>query len=216
MHDEKTLYFTLTDLRGRGWSDTTIREHLGEADVTKQNPHYRNAPPMRLYLLHRVEQSEACPEWVEGCRRTERRRASAVKAAATKRANLLAQLGVLEVYDPGLSIDSLTERACAHYNERRQRSYPCLGNPRDCDYNGATSQSKPEFLARITVNYLRHCLTPYEVELARIAGRVGVAAAYAEINRRVYAAIAGTCPELAEECQRQLSMKLQAPCDYSN
>lgn len=191
----------------RGWTDATIRKFLVSPDATKPNPHYRSAAPMRLYLRQRVEEVESTPEWSEERGRTQHRQAIAAKATATKKANLLAQLDALEVIVPYFEMDILMKYACAHYNARKQERLMYEDYRNDWDYSLATPQSSPEFLARITVNYLRHCLTSYEEELASIAGKVGVKEGYKEINRRVYAAIEAAYPSLAEECSRQLIAK---------
>jgi len=55
-------YLTLSDLRGRGWTDAMVREYLGEPDATRPNPIYRSAAPVRLYLAERADAAEAGPE----------------------------------------------------------------------------------------------------------------------------------------------------------
>ena len=52
---------SISGLKSRGWTDKTIREFLGMADWTTNNPHYKNAAPMLLYDTHRVEQAEQDP-----------------------------------------------------------------------------------------------------------------------------------------------------------
>ncbi len=52
-------YITKSRLKGeRGWTDYTIRRILGEPDKYACNPHYKNAAPMRLYLIKRVDEAE--------------------------------------------------------------------------------------------------------------------------------------------------------------
>jgi hypothetical protein len=114
---------------------------------------------MRLYSRQRVEETENTEEWIDEHNCTERRRAIAAKATATKKANLLAQLDDVEITVPHLSIETLTTRACNHYNERKFLFSIYRKNSRYADYDIATPQSRSEFLARITVNYLRHGLT---------------------------------------------------------
>ena len=52
---------SISGLKSRGWTDKTVREFLGMADWTTDNPHYKNAAPMLLYDIHRVEQAEQDP-----------------------------------------------------------------------------------------------------------------------------------------------------------
>ena len=52
---------SISGLKSRGWTDKTVREFLGMADWTTDNPHYKSAAPMLLYDTHRVEQAEQDP-----------------------------------------------------------------------------------------------------------------------------------------------------------
>ena len=89
----------------------------------------------------------------------------------------------------------MVERACRHYNDRAadRGDFDAFADE-GCDQ---------DFLDRITVNYLRHCLTEYERELSRFIGRIGRAEAYEEIKRSVLDAIAKEYPWLADEWERQ-------------
>jgi hypothetical protein len=53
-----------------------------------------------------------------------------------------------------------------------------------------------DFLARITVNYIRHELSEYDQDLMGLWGRVGKGEAYLRLNKKSYAAIAAQYPEL--------------------
>lgn len=72
-------------LRERGWTESMIRDLLGDPDLTVPNPHYRSGGEMRLWRLQRVEAAEAAPGFAEQRERGERRCAGASKAAETRR-----------------------------------------------------------------------------------------------------------------------------------
>jgi hypothetical protein len=72
------------------------------------------------------------------------------------------------------------------------------------DYDQATPDSDPAFLERIAVKYLRHELSDYDPELAKLFGQVGRADATSVVRKHVYNAIADAYPDLATECARQL------------
>ncbi|MHB8148029.1 MAG: hypothetical protein ACYDGM_12320 [Vulcanimicrobiaceae bacterium] len=55
---------SVATLKLRGWTQALISRFLGEADATAKNPHYSSAAPARLYLVGRVEDAEALPEWL--------------------------------------------------------------------------------------------------------------------------------------------------------
>lgn len=57
---ERPPTITVSRLKGElGWTDSLIKQHLGDEDVTLKNPHYRSSAPMRLYHLHRVREHTA-------------------------------------------------------------------------------------------------------------------------------------------------------------
>jgi hypothetical protein len=194
-----TDYITKSTLQERGWTETLIRKFLGGADTTKPNPHYRKAAPTQLYTLVRVEAAEKTAEWQESKRATEQRQESAKKAVETKRERLLDAIMLSKIHIPILPETTLTHQACDNYNALQLSRANIVADARPGD--------NAEFLERITVNYLRHCLTSYEEELAEIYGKVGVREAYRLISNKVYCAIAEAYPHLALECQRQAMAK---------
>ena len=146
---------TATQLKARVWTDALIRDLLGPPDSTKMNPHYRSGPPMRLYDLSRVEAAEASWLWADRAEATRRRKEAAARAVKTKHAKLLRHLESVVIPLPVLCADEITHLACDHYNKRL---YDCG----DSESWEANSASDSEFLVRISVNYLRHCLSDYD------------------------------------------------------
>jgi hypothetical protein len=195
-------HVSVAGLKARGWTDALIRTLLGEPDVLTANPHYRAAAPMRLYALARVEAVEASPAWQDTQGARTARKAAAQRATATKRQALLEAIAAWDLRVAVLPAAELTALACAHYNALQDDRARWDSLP-------ATPQSHPDFLARITVNMLRHHYSAYEAQLAAVYGKVGVREAYVQINQKVYAAIAAAYPALADECAAQLARKLE-------
>ena len=186
-------YLTLSDLRGRGWTDAMVREYLGEPDATRPNPVYRSAAPVRLYLAERADAAEAGPEWAERKARAARRRATGRAVAGKKRAETEELAGQLAVeltaclvlrHDP-------QRAAVAAYNKWHTHDCTCPGRWAQgfCDKRAAASDA-PEFLRRITINYVRHTLTGYDDAYDRLARRVGHQEAHELLRAKVNAAIA--------------------------
>jgi hypothetical protein len=71
-------------LRERGWTESMIRDLLGEPDTTRDNPHCKSAGPMRLWRLQRAEAIEAAPEFAARRARADGQCAGAAKAAETR------------------------------------------------------------------------------------------------------------------------------------
>lgn len=179
----------------RGWTDKLIQEFLGTPDSVKPNPHFKSAPPMLLFLLDRVDKIEQTDEFKTQKVGTNKRKKAAQKAVETKRQQLWEWLNTVEIEIPIINREELIRQACRHYNDRRL----------DKDVGGlaATPQSDPKFLERISVNYLRHCLTKYEEHLDNMSGKVGFDDGYKEIRRKIFCKIAEKYEWLEEECKRQ-------------
>jgi len=200
---EGPMLLSMTQLKERGWTAALVKNFLGPSDATKPNPYYHSAAPMHLYALARVEEVERRADWKKVQARVSAR--SEVSRAVAKRraAELVKEAERLPISVTRLPLDRLRRRAIASYNAFHQEMLAA----RSQDYEPASAHSDPAFLGRITVNYIRHHLTEYDVHLEEVAGQVGVSEAMATIRRRVYAEIAANYPEYAEECQRQIQFR---------
>ncbi len=195
-------FYSKAALKTRGWTEVAIRAFLSQPDLSARNPCYRSAPPMQLYLCSRVHAVEASPTFREWLTRAAPRKRAAKMATETKRTSLMAYVEGLVIQVPSHSIEHLMQRACDSFNARAYE--------RDRE-GGASLEGDPRFLARITVNYLRHELTRYEHELSRLYGKVGTAAAYPILKKKVLAAIATKYPDLEFECDAQAGRISAAP-----
>jgi hypothetical protein len=186
-------YLTLSDLRGRGWTDAMVREYLGEPDATRPNPVYRSAAPVRLYLAERAEAAQAIPAWAERKARAARRSATGVAVAGRKRAEteeLAGQLATELTARLVLPAD-LRQAAIVGYNKWHAHGCTCPDWRTDgfCDKRADASDAL-EFLRRITINYVRHTLTGYDDAYGQLARRVGHQDAHELLRAKVNAAIA--------------------------
>jgi hypothetical protein len=68
----------------------------------------------------------------------------------------------------------------------------------------ARADSAPEFLDRITVNFLRHCGTDYDELLTRMFGMVGTDEARVRLRCRIIEHIVAAHPELAAAGDEQI------------
>jgi len=189
-------YFFKSKLKeDRKWTDGLIRDFLGEPDAERPNFHYRTGPLQQLYLKSRVESIEATDEFQLAFAKLEKRRASARtvarRIAKERRERALNEARSFDFCVPKLDTAKLIEEACRHYNDRS------FGE------RLATPDSSPEFLDRISVNYLRHECTAYDEILDMFKGVVGGAEAKIEARNVVLSQIADTYPDLNFECYRQ-------------
>ncbi len=181
----------------RNWTESLIKKHLGEPDLLKTNPHYKNGSQMKLFLLERVLKVENSKEFQDDFEKSKRRRAGAIKMVKTKTDNLINNINNLEVVVEKIDFHKLLKATINQYNSRNIFSW----------INEKTLDNKTK--NRLIVNYIRHHLTSYESFLDDIACQVGKLKAYKTLNRRIYDKISEVYPTLKMECSNQLNIKLQ-------
>lgn len=140
---------------------------------------------MKLYRQDRVERIEASVQFLEAKQKADARKQSSRKAVVTKWEKMQDYLDELTIEVPQMEKAVLIKAA--------QENFYSLGLP-----DGATPS-----IERMCVNFLRHCGTKYESELAKIAGKTGAKDAYYCIKQQVLDAIEIQYDWLAEECRRQ-------------
>ena len=208
-----SVALTLSDLRKRDdWNDARIEKYLGAPDFTTENS-YRKNQLTSWYLVSRIEKAESYKTFQKEVAATRditrKRKASAQKAVATKRAKterVFAQrIAKIRLHKGvcGLDEAALFARAVDHYNDIQEERAWLYGRfdwtPADV---GAASE---EFLHRIAVNYLRHAGTNYDDELEKYFSMVGGKEMVARMRAYVYVLIAQEYPLLQPECSRQMA-----------
>ncbi|MFJ9700593.1 hypothetical protein [Streptomyces fradiae] len=181
-------FVSLEGLRSRGWTDRMVRDLLGWPDVQGRSLRGAAGPPVRLYLLARVEAVERAPEFrvcgaAGGCAGS----AAARVAAEGRRRAVLAALRAEPIRVPMLPPAELERRALRYRRE--------VGG-------AGADDGAAEDLVRWQVGYLRQSLRSYDALLDGLFGGAGRAEAERLLRQRVLAAIAQAYPRLAEECLR--------------
>jgi hypothetical protein len=190
----------------RGWTDRAIELFLKAPDKEAENPHYKCASPMKLYLIRRVEEVERSKEFQGFQNKNRARVESSRKSVETKRERLLREVRGWSIRLGKTEYTSVKENAVRSYNEFKQQ-VAWEREDSDFHFEPATVNSGEEFLERITVNYLRHQLSDYDEKLERIFGKIGKDEAYTILNQKIYEKIAEVYPQLKSECERQLLRK---------
>jgi len=183
---------TFSELQRRGWTESMVKNFLSPPCETRENPHYRSGPRMRLWRLERVAEAEQMPGFVRARDLARLRSERSKQVTERRREALLAQIEEISV--EVTIVPNVLQRAIEHYNAWN------AWNPHK---ERASVDSEPEFLERITVNFIRHELTLYDRELEAVAGKVGVRDAVDLIRCKVFDAIAEAYPEYAAECLKQ-------------
>ena len=197
-------HLTKTALIARGWTAKAVRDFAGEPHETAVNPHYRSGPRVQLWRKGFIEEVESSEPFKEFCVRNEGRRQGAQRATEKKRDQLKEEVASLKIKVRQMPTERLVKDACAHYNRiQGQRAMERVS----LEFNPASPQSDPDFLARICVNFLRHQCSKYEDSLDTTKGRVGVYDAFLEISRKVYREIGDKYPHLKDEAERQLMQR---------
>jgi hypothetical protein len=199
------LTLTKTQLKQRGWTNSLIKAFAPIPDKTKPNPNYRSGPPMWLFDDDRILTIEASEDFQEKKKPVEKRQASARKAIATKLSKLQKYVDEIEIEIPELSKSALIHNACNHYNQM-QEEREITGRSTSGMYANINSNEK--FLERICVNYLRHCLTDYEIYLSDMSCKVGFLGGYKSVRQKIFGEIAKKYQWLKDECERQQEDRL--------
>lgn len=186
--------YTRSDLLKRGWTQAMITRFAPEPDITKINPRFKNAAPMKLYRPERIHEIEESEAFLKASEQSKGRRAGARKAAETKRRDCI---GLVESIEIQIADEpNLLGNAISSYNTYR-------ASVSDGLFKIASKRSDPLFLERISVNYARHHLTGYDSQIELLYRKVGKQEAYLLLKKRTLAAIALKYPHLADECRRQ-------------
>lgn len=185
--EDKNEYITLTNLKNRGWTNSIIKKMDLQADKQAQNPYYKKAAPVKLFLVDRIEDLENSEQFIALITKSKPRKEAAKNAVDTKIVNLFAYIENVPVIVEYVSEPELTYYAISAYNNW-QCNRPSVVNGNN-DGNHANINSDKAFLARIRTNYIRHNLTNYDSILAKIGGKVGISEVYPELKKRVMARI---------------------------
>ena len=175
--------FSKPALKERGWTDSLIKKFLPTHDGERLNPHYRCAPPMKLYRIERVKKIENSKEFVEMIEKSKKRKETARQAVDNKISNIMEYAQNIDIVIPIIPDNELKYRACADYNDFKEYQSAIRGEP--LEYSPAGPYSDDVFLARICTNYLRHNCTDYETHLEKLFGRTGVHLAHDIIKKRI-------------------------------
>lgn len=194
--DPKQGHLAISDLRRRGWTRALVARFLPEPDLCGANPHNPFGNQMRLYLVSRIEGAEATAEYVAAQAIAEGRRQISRRAVEIRRIKSLDYARTVEITLPQRSLAQVLLAAMSHYNQ-------CAPEYRDGECL-ATTKSDLGFLARITVNYLRHCVGYLEEDMTDLFAMPGRVQAFLVLHRRVLAAITFAYPVFEDECLIQL------------
>lgn len=145
---------------------------------TAVNPHYKSGPPVGLYCPVALLQIGIV---AESPAKKAQRSAAALRAVETKRRNALAELeqAIAELEPTWIAAwppntETAVAEAIRSYNWRNE-------------YKSASLHDSPDFLERITCNYLRHDRSDYERLLSAFRGRVGVREIHDELQMSINA-----------------------------
>lgn len=191
---EKPEYVSKSTLKYRGWTEAGITRFLKMHDKEADNPNYKSAPPMRLYLISRVEKIEKSKKFLDFQEKNIKKVAGAKKAAETRKERLIKEMQGCEIKLEREDYEVVLYRAIKSYNAFKGS---LALERKNFEYEPATIDSDPAFLKRITKNYLKHKLSNYEDKLEKIFGKTGTDEAYMIIRKKIDEKIEEIYPELS-------------------
>ena len=164
------------------------------------NPHYRSAPPMRLWKEVDVLKTMETAEFKEAFTKVEKRKKAASKAVDTKKAKLKEQETkfLKSIHIKILSDKTLRKKALkAKQDWYEQKEFESKSYESHDVYKADEST-----VQRWVVNYIRHNLVKYDNFLEKIYGKVGVHECYVDTKVIILQKIAEVYPDYEEECRR--------------
>lgn len=194
----KPEYYSQTTLKSFGFTAKMIETMLSEP-VLKDNPHYRCAAPMKLWLIAEVDAVMQTDAFKEAVEKRANRRNGAQKAVETKKNKLHEQIQeqINRIAVTVLDMQTLRQQTIADKYEWYAMSWDYYGTISDvANADKATMQ-------RWMVNYVRHNLMEYDDTLYEMSGKVGYRDEYYVYKYAVLDKIADAYPKLKGECHRQ-------------
>ena len=192
-------FITKAGLKERGWAEAAISRFVPDCDQITPNPRFKKAAPLELYLLTRIENIEQSNGFKEFALASDKRKDAEPNVDETKQ-ELLAELKGCNIVVTSEPLDKVRCDAIDAYNGHQD--WICEYEFREIRF--ATKDSDPNFLDRITVNYLRHQLSDSGNRLVQLLGPTGKDEAYKALRDKILLAIAERYPDLATECRRQV------------
>lgn len=163
----------------KGWTDGLIKKFLPKPDLELPNPYYKKAANMKYYKLTRISKIEKTELFNLEFEKTKNYKKTAKKAVETKTNKLVEEIEKIEISIPKMSEIDLINKAVDHYN----MFHLSRGDFKYVDTNYTTFSD--DFIKRISENYLRHCLTPYEKQLRALYKKTGKTVAIEIIRDKI-------------------------------
>lgn len=176
-----------------GWTKTMIEKMLPEPTLVN-NPHYKNAAPMKLFKKADVLAAMDTDEYRDALEKANRRKKSAEKAVETKEKRLSDKM---RAFVESINVEVLpTQELINRTIEAKRKWYEWNWK----DFYGNVDE---DTLDRWVVNYIRHNLVEYDEGLWNMRGKTGRNKVYREYKNAILEKIAAAYPMYADECKYQ-------------
>lgn len=185
-HVEKINYSKL--IKERRWTKKLIEKYLPEPCELKENPFYKSAAPMKLYLIEKIIEIEKDERFKEDFKKAKKRSATAKKIVEKKEMETIDLINNITINIENIDEEIIKANAIFNYE---------MWN--DCIVYNADEN----FYNRIMVNYIRHNLTKYDDVIESLFRKVGKQKAYILLKNKTLDKIAEKYSLLKDECERQ-------------
>ena len=192
-------YFSVTELKERGWTDTMINKLLKRLRPKLiENPYYACAAPMKLYLKKSVLKKEDTEEFKILLEKSKVRKAISQNTVKTKIKKTLEKMESFSLEVERIPLDELKKLTLEH----KQAWYNFIAQQRgyyESDYAWGADE---ETIERWELNFVRHRLTNYDYELSKLKNKVGKDIAYQKYHNILLDKIEEVYPELKDAIGR--------------
>lgn len=191
---KRATIFSVAELKARGWSSTMIEKLMPEPDEVRDNPYVKSAPKMKFFFVATVKKIERRKSFQKLREKAATRSQNGHAVADRKRIALLETVNDLPIEVKVLPLDEVEALGKEQWRSHKENQGEWVsGYPGDID--------------RLTVNFIRHNLTKYDLHIFAVVNQVGKEDALLRLQERVFDAIASAYPDLEAECNRQFFRK---------
>lgn len=180
-------YFSMSQLiKNREWTKTLIKKYLGEPCAICQNPHYRGAAPMKLYLCSLVLETERLNAFIED------------KAISLQQSNAAKERSADRIKDSAMLVDEINVKPFKiSYGALIGRSKNVIANMKNNNAEIFTIENAEEIMA---VGLLFEQASPSMYAIDNSFGTPGVRLMRETMRHRILESIKINFPELGDVC----------------
>jgi hypothetical protein len=199
-------YFSLSELRRRGWTQALFKKFLSEPCRFEENPHCNIAGKMQLFAYERIQQIESYPEFRVAHLKSQKKSTVQYERLRMRSYILVDMANAIKIdaYIPSIPFSDLLVLARHYQQSNEAEGYVMLPHIVHSNY-------------LLVMEYLKQQCEPLFWNLDEFYHKPGISEARSALQNRIYTAIAKNYPMLERECNRLIEIndvKIKRNADF--